>query len=46
MSDLAIVCLHVYSVLQPEEEALLPQAGTEGYQFDPHTQIPSEGFQF
>ncbi|XP_046380855.1 LOW QUALITY PROTEIN: importin subunit alpha-4-like [Haliotis rubra] len=29
-----------------EEEALLPQASNEGYQFDPNAQIPSEGFKF
>nr|KAG5701449.1 hypothetical protein BaRGS_032781 [Batillaria attramentaria] len=31
---------------EPEEESLLPQASEGGYQFDPHAQIPSEGFKF
>lgn len=31
---------------EPEEESLLPQSSEGGYQFDPHAQIPSEGFKF
>jgi hypothetical protein len=43
---LPTICEWCHYCFEAEEEALLPAAGTEGYQFDPHTQIPSEGFKF